>query len=93
MTCPRCNGLVVDGLDSPYCLNCGNRPTLRYEAEREDARERSTLLCWYCRRHLRMPRRKICEPCMERDRQIREREGIRCGRGILLESVDSSGGQ
>lgn len=25
MTCPRCNGLMVDNYGEPYCLNCGYR--------------------------------------------------------------------
>lgn len=26
MTCPRCQGLMVDNYGDPYCIPCGHRP-------------------------------------------------------------------
>lgn len=30
MTCPRCQGLVIDDAGTVRCLNCGWRPTVAY---------------------------------------------------------------
>ena len=80
MNCPKCHGLVVNPIGEPYCLNCGNRPTLRLEAAMQAARESNPTLCLYCHNEPRITGNRMGKSCLMRDRSIRVKDGIRAGR-------------
>jgi len=74
MNCPRCTGLVVYSAGEHLCVNCGNRPLLIAERLREEQMARDGKLCWYCRTNLKVPGKMVCQPCIDRDRRVKEKD-------------------